>query len=149
TGNMDEWLIARITKHLAAIKFAEVDGFGSVAVRLGPTLRNFVNHPRRQLVFTLAHDGCGTKQQFCAIRGRRVFPSLESFCSFVDGATRQFFCCLVEASDYLGAIGGIDTVEQVAGLDAFAADDEWILASEFAPHLLNRLAHRRGVLFFR
>ncbi len=92
---------------------------------------------------------CGDAKQQCrAIGSRRVLPGLESFRGLFDGATRKLFCCFVEASDYLCAIGRIDTVEQVAGLDAFAADDEWILASELTLNFRDCLAHRRGVLFF-
>ena len=145
---MRQRLVTRITQHLASIKLAKVDRFGSIAVGLGPRLRDFVDHPCGQLVFTLAHDRRHAKQQGCAIRGRRVLPGFKSFRGFFNSAIRELFCGFVESSDYLCAIRRIDTVEQVAGVDAFAADDEWILASELTLDFLNRIAHRRGVLFF-
>ena len=63
---------------------------------------------------------------------------MKSFGSTLDGLVGEFFRCFVKLADYLRAIGRIDAVELVAGLDAFAADDEWILAAELRFYLLNR-----------
>ena len=52
--------------------------------------------------------------------------------AFSTALVGEFFGCLVESSDYLCAISGIDTVERVAGGNSFAADDERILAPELA-----------------
>ena len=35
-GNVSQWLVARITKHLVCVEFAEVDRLGGVAVGFGP-----------------------------------------------------------------------------------------------------------------
>jgi hypothetical protein len=140
-GNLSQRLVGRITQHLATVELAEVDRFGSVAVGFGPGLCDFVNHPRRQLVFTLAHDRRHTEQQGCAIGCGRVLPRFESFRRFFDGAIRELFGGFVEASDYLRAICGIETFEEVAGFNSFAADYEWILASKFALHFRDRRAH--------
>ena len=43
---------------------------------------------------------------------------------------------------------GIEALEEGAGFYSFAADNEWILASELALNFRDRLAHRRGVFFF-
>ena len=53
---------------------------------------------------------------------------------------------LVQA-DNLRRLGGINGLDLVRGLDALAADDEVILASELGAHFLNGGAHLAGVFF--
>ncbi len=54
----------------------------------------------------------------------------------------EFFRGFVKLADDLRAIGGINAVQSIAGLDAFAADDEGILAAELRFYLFNGVAHR-------
>src|ERR1051325_6366866 len=99
-------------------------------------------------MFPFAHDRGGPKQQCGAVRCGRVFPRFERLRGFFDSAIREFLSGFIKTSDYLRAIGWIDTLEDVAGGDSFTADDQRILAPEFALNFLQRSAHRLRVLFF-
>src|ERR1043165_5394656 len=92
-------------------------------------------------MFPFAHDRCGASQQRGTLGCARVFPRFESLCRLFDRAIREFFGGFVKTSDYLRAVCRVDTLEQVAGGDAFTADDKRILASEFALDLLDCIAH--------
>jgi hypothetical protein len=54
----------------------------------------------------------------------------------------------VKRADDFRTYGRIDASQRVAGLNTFAADDQRVLAAEFALHFLERRAHGLRVFFF-
>src|SRR5438105_2308029 len=99
-------------------------------------------------MFPFAHQLGDPKQQLCSFLSRHVAPRLKGFVRSFNCLIREFFRGFVKVSYYLRSISWIDALERAAGLDAFAADDERILPTEFALNLVERGAHRRGILFF-
>ncbi len=87
------------------------------------------------------------KQQFGALFGRRPRPTLERLVGRFDRAPRQFLSRLLKAPDHLGLARRVHAIKRAPGLDALAADHQRVLAAQFAPHLIERRAHRRRVLF--
>ena len=73
---------------------------------------------------------------------------MKSLISRFDGAIRKLFGGLLKLADDLRAIRRVDAVELVLGFCSFAADDQRILAAEFALNFLERRAHRRSIFLF-
>ena len=73
-------------QHVSRIEFEEIDRLGGVAVGFGPGLRDFVNHPGRQLVFARAHQFRDAKEQLRALFSRNVLPGFKSLAGSFDGA---------------------------------------------------------------
>ena len=145
--NLHQWLLARIAQHLARVELAEVNRLGSIAVRLSPTLPDFVNHPRGHLMLALAQDARSTKENLGSLGCRRVAPGLESLGGGFDSAPRQIRRSFLEATDNLSLSSRIDALEFSVRLDSLAAYDQRILAPQFSLDLLNRREHLTRVIF--
>src|SRR5438067_12115959 len=99
-------------------------------------------------MFPFAHQRRDAKNQFGSLCGWHVTPRLKGFVGSFDRAIGEVFRSLVKSSDDLRAVRRINAVEFAAGLDAFAANDEWVFAAQLALHFVERGAHRRRVFFF-
>jgi hypothetical protein len=100
-------------------------------------------------VLALAQQRGHAEEQVGALLRQSVAPRLEDFMSLLDGRSGKLFRRLVETADDLGLARGVEALQQVAGLDPLAADNERILAPQFRADAPERLAHRARVLLLR
>src|SRR5205814_6982509 len=127
--------------------FNEVDRFRGVAVGFRPRLRDFIDHPGREFMLALTHQGGRAKQQRNALSCGNIAPCLESLSGGLDSFGGEFLRRLVKLADDLRPVCWVDAVKNVAGIDAFAANHQRVLASELALNFFERGAHGRSIFF--
>ena len=134
-------------QRLARVELAEVDGLGDVGIGLKPVLRNFKDQPGHEFQLALAHQIAHAKQQRRALFGGSVSPAFEGLRSGIDGGLNVLLAGFLMDADHFGGFGRIDGTDLVRGLDAFAANDQVILAAQLPAHFFERGAHLAHILF--
>src|SRR2546421_2318259 len=99
-------------------------------------------------MFPFAHQLGDPKQQLYALFSGNIAPGLKGFGRSFNCLIREVFRGFVKLSYYLRSVGWIDTVERRPGLDAFAANDERIFATQLALNFVECSAHCLRILFF-
>src|SRR5580658_3172887 len=138
----------REAQSLARIELAEVDSLGDIGIGFEPVLGDFKHQPCHVFQLALAHYISHVKQERRALLDRGVAPVTKSLRSGLYRRLDVFLASPLVNSDDLRRLGGIDGTNLVGGLDAFAADNQVILAAELATHFFDRGAHLAHVLFF-
>src|SRR6185295_10344978 len=141
-------MIACIAQHLTPVKLEKINRFGSVTIRLRPGLRNLMNHPGRQLMFSLPQNRSHAEQEINPLLRAGVFPGLKGLIGRLHGLVCQFFRRLLKTTDYLGAISWINTVELCVSRYALAANHQRVLTAQLAFYFLKRGAHSLRIFWF-
>src|SRR2546425_1682559 len=99
-------------------------------------------------MFPFAHQLGDTKEQLCALFSRNIAPALKGLVRRFNRLIREVFRSFVKLSYSLRSISWIDTFERTGGLNALAADNERIFATEFALNFVDRGAHCLRIFLF-
>ena len=128
------------------VHHAEVDQLGDVGVGLEVVLADFKHQPGFQLELALAQKLRNSEQQRGALLHRGRSPGLERLERRLHGGLDFGGPGLLVDAHHLRRLGRIDRRRRVAGLDAASADDQVVLAAQFAAHLLDGGLHLAQVL---
>ncbi len=101
----------------------------------------------RRIRICVAQQVAHAKQQAGALFAGSPAPALKRVKGGLHGRFDMVFAGFLVQADNLRRLGGIDGLDLVRGLDALAADDEVILASELGAHFFDGGAHLAGIFF--
>ncbi len=110
-------------------------------------LLNFEDEPRHEFHLALAHEVADAEDEAGALFDGGAAPGLEGLERGLHRGLNVFLAGLLVDADDLRGLRRIQRLDFVGGLDALAADDEVVLASELAADFGDGGAHAAGVLF--
>ena len=139
-------MLAAPPVRLARVELEEVDRLGGIRIGFRPRLADFVNHHSREFVLPLPQQrGCLEKDSGAGA-DRLPFPRLERLCRSLDRLLDVRFRSLLERSDDLVLVRGVQRVECRQAGDALPADDQRMRAAQLTFHFLQSRFHCRLVL---
>ncbi len=124
----------------------EVDGFGGVGVGLGPVLADFVRHPCAELKLAVADGLRHLEHELGALFPTGAAPRLERLLCRFHCRLDVLFTGFLEDANNLAGIRRIERLDLVGRLDALAADDQFVLASELCADFVQRSFHLLRIL---
>ncbi len=146
-GKLDGRLGFRKAQRFARVELAEVDGLGDVGIGFSPILADFENEPCHVFHLALAHEIADAEDEAGALFDGGTTPGFEGLERGLHGGLDVFFAGLLVGADDLRRLRRVQRLDLVGGLDALAADDEVILASELPADFGDGGAHAASILF--
>src|SRR5579862_675067 len=147
SGQLDWRLRFREAQRLARVELTEVDGLGDVGVGLSPVLADFENEPCHVFHFALAEEIADAEDESGALFDGGAAPGLEGVERSLYCGLHVFFASLLMDADDLRRLRRVQRLDLLGSLDAFAADDEVVLASQLGADFGDGGAHAARVLF--
>ena len=127
--------------HLVRVKEQEIDRLADVAVGFGPRFAHFKNFKGRKFETPAIHDGGNALEQFSSMLDADAAPMVERFARRRDRGFRLRNSSFSHGADDLIGRAWIDGVNEAAGPNFLAVDDNGIFLTQTAAHFAESVPH--------